>query len=139
MKGFLSALIIILCLIVLLCIYTFYIEGTFSYLSSEIYKIETAIESEDFILAGEISRTFKKELKEKSTLLYYVTDRALIDDAFTECEKLLSFIKTEDKSEALASASGIRTMLEKTKEKSIIRILKINREALPHGLLIISR
>lgn len=121
MKGFLTALIIFLFLIVFLFCYAFYMEETLSSLSLYIRDIESAIATEDFSAAGEIASEFREDLMLKAGILCYLTDRALIDDAFTECEKLISFITTKDQSESLASASGIRMMIEKTKEKSIIR------------------
>lgn len=121
MKGFLTALIIMLVLIFLLFIYSGYVENTFSSLSRHIGEIEVAIKSESFEKALFLAKQLREKLKEKARILYFVTDRALIDEAFTECEKLLSFIISEDKAEALASASGIRAMLEKTEEKSTIR------------------
>ncbi|MBQ2941302.1 MAG: DUF4363 family protein [Clostridia bacterium] len=121
MKGFLTALIIMLVLLFLLFIYSGYVENTFSSLSRHIGEIEVAIKSESFEKALFLAKQLREKLKEKAGILYFVTDRALIDEAFTECEKLLSFIISEDKAEALASASGIRVMIEKTEEKSTIR------------------
>lgn len=122
MKGFLTALVIMLSLIFLLFFFTSYIDNTFSLLSSYTAGIETAIKEENFEKAAKLSASLRKKLRSKSEILYYVSDRAPIDNAITECEKLLSFIATKDKSEAYASVMGIAVILEKTKEKSVLSL-----------------
>ncbi len=120
MKGFISALIIFLILIALLTVYNFYIKNTFSSFSLEIGKISDLIMEEKYENAKKSSEKFYEILNKKSEILYYVTDRSPIDTVLTECEKMISFINTEDKSEALASARGINVLLKKTKEKSLV-------------------
>ena len=119
MKGFVTALIIFLILIALLTAYSFYINITFSSFSVEINEISDSIMIENYTKAKKASVKFNNHLNEKSGILYFVTDRSPIDTALTECEKMLSFISTEDKSEALACAKGIDILLKKTKEKSL--------------------
>ena len=122
MKGFITALIIFLSLIVLLTLYSFYINTTFSTFSMEIREISDLIMAENYSEAKNASEKFNAHLNEKSGILYFVTDRSPIDTILTECEKMLSFISTEDKSEALACAKGIDILLKKTKEKSLLFI-----------------
>ncbi|MDO5479248.1 MAG: DUF4363 family protein, partial [Clostridia bacterium] len=106
----------------LLFFFTNYIDNTFSLLSSYISGIEDALKEENFEKAAKLSASLRKKLRSKSEILYYVSDRAPIDNAITECERLLSFIETKDKSEAYASAMGIAVILEKTKEKSLFSL-----------------
>ena len=120
MKGFITSLIIFLTLITLLVVYSFYINHTFSAFSREINKISALITKENYDEAEKASEKLNKCLNEKSGILYFVTDRSPIDTSLTECKKMLSFISTKDKSEALACAYGIDVLLKKTKEKSLL-------------------
>ena len=120
MKGFIAAVLIFITIISFLFIYNFYITNTFHILSEQLSIIEKAISSEDFSRAEKLSSVFQKALASKAKTLYYLSDRVPIDNAISECAKMISFIRTSDKSEACAAAHGINAILEKTKEKSVL-------------------
>lgn len=126
MKGFLSAVIILTLLLSFLLYYSIYINRSFSDFSEYLDKIIYFLISENYEKAEKLSGDFCRNLKDKSHTLYIVTDRSPIDNAIAECERLISFIRTEDKSEAIAAAGGISIILEKTKEKSLMRLFAKN-------------
>ena len=122
MKGFIIALAIFLSIIILLFFYSNFIDSTFNLLSLYVSEVEIALKNSDFKKALTNSENLRRTLKNESKILYFLSDRTPIDNAFSECERLISFIRTEDVSEASASAYTIDIILEKTKEKSILFI-----------------
>ena len=122
MKGFFIALSIFLCIIIMLFFYSNFIDSTFNTLSLYISDVESALKESDFDKALKSSETLRLALKEESKILYFLSDRAPIDNALSECERLISFINTKDISEASAAAYTIDIILDKTKEKSIFTI-----------------
>lgn len=122
MKGFIIALAIFLSIIILLFFYSNFIDSTFNLLSLYVSEVEIALKNSDFKKALANSESLRRTLENESKILYFLSDRTPIDNAFSECERLISFIRTEDVSEASASAYTIDIILEKTKEKSILFI-----------------
>ena len=122
MKGFIIALAIFLSIIILLFFYSNFIDSTFNLLSLYVSEVEIALKNSDFKKALTNSENLRRTLKNESKILYFLYDRTPIDNALSECERLISFIRTEDVSEASASAYTIDMILEKTKEKSILCI-----------------
>lgn len=120
MKGFITALLIFLILISSLFLYNQYMLKTITGLLEYTNMIEESINEENFKKAHSILKSFEKNLNEKTYFLYFVTDRAPLDNTITECARLKSFISIPDKAEALACISGIKIMLKKTMEKSTI-------------------
>ncbi len=120
MKGFLTALGIFLVLLVSMFFYNRYMTTTMISLWDYADSIEDAINEENFKKANSVLKSFEKRLNEETYFLYFVTDRAPLDNALTECARLKSFLSIPDKAESLACISGIKVMLDKTKEKSTI-------------------
>ena len=120
MKGFLTASLIFVFLLSSLFFYNKHMSETMLSLSEYASTIENSINDENFKKANLILDSFEKKLNEKTYFLYFVTDRTLLDNTLTECARLKSFLSIPDKSESLASVSGIKMMLKKTMEKSTI-------------------
>ena len=137
MKGFIIASSVFISISIALIFYNIYIINTFTDISTHLELIEESIEADNFKKAMELTLSFEKELSENSHLLYTLTDRAPIDTALSECARLSSFIKVCDKAESLASASGIRKILEKNLEKSVLRI-KTAKNTAVGGVFLIS-
>ena len=120
MKGFVIALIIFIFLTVTLMFYNIYINKTFTDLVSRTAMIENSIYEEKYINAKISALLLKRKLEKDSSVLYIITERSSIDNALTECSKLLCFIEVFDKAEAYATASGIKSIIEKANEKSAL-------------------
>ena len=120
MKVFIAALSIFATLIIILMLCNFLLCSTFSSYNEILDSIEHAVYTDNFPEAERISVEFSDKLFEDSRLLYCLTDRTPIDNALTECSRMISFIRVKDKAESSAALSGIKTILTKTKEKSTL-------------------
>lgn len=120
MKGFILALVIFIILSISTLYCNYYINSVFSEYSDCITIVKTSIRNNDFLIAEKFTKILENKLKEDSRLLYTITERTPIDNAITECGRLLSFIEVKEKSEAYATASGIEIILRNSNKKTVL-------------------
>lgn len=125
MRGFIFTLIIFILIISGLFLYSGYMSESLDELSALLSDTEAELKQSNFYFAEVSAERFADALKAKSYTLYYFTDRCPIDNALTESERLISFIKAGDDAESSAVLSGLKLMLNKIKEKSSLKIYNI--------------
>lgn len=125
MKGFICAVILLLVVVVGLFFFHAYITSSFDAFLKEVDKVEELLNSEEFEECLYAFSNFEKNFDKNSHILSFFIDRAPIDNALTEISRTRNFIKEEDKAESLASLSGLKTILERIVEKSLLKVENI--------------
>ncbi len=120
MKGFIASVTLLSSILLIIFLCGLHLTKTVTALTEFTVVIEKALDEENYKKALKLTETFEKRLKSEAEYLYYCSDRAPIDNAITECARMKSYIKAEDKSESSSALSGIRATLKKALEKSII-------------------
>ncbi|MDD3224216.1 MAG: DUF4363 family protein [Clostridium sp.] len=119
-------------IIITLCLFASMIFVCFisvNYLNKVCYKIynentciTTYIKNKNWEKAGECSKEMSDHWHSYSNVCSVFVSHTLIDDISLEEHKLESYIKTQDKDEALASSNSIEFLIERIKKLETINI-----------------
>ena len=117
MKTFLIASICFVLTFVLLFIYVGYVDKVAKELTVLAESIEKSIENGDWKTANDLSKVFKEIWERKSKKINFFMDQKETDTVSEGVTALLSYIKTQNKDEALAKISAINLQLKRLSEK----------------------
>lgn len=125
MRGFILSLVLFLCIITGLLMYSHYMEKTVDELMLLLDETNEAIAQGEVTSAFQSATSFDRQLKTKAHHLYPVCDRALLENALSDSAQLKSFIRSDDMPDAAAILSALRSLLISIEEKSQFSLLNI--------------
>lgn len=122
-------LIIIIALTILLiaggCLTLYALNSESQQLSTRLSKVEEAIENQDWNEAARKLEEFHDRWDKTILVWSMLVDHYEIDNIELVLSQLISYVKTEDKTEALSNMSSLRTLIKHIPTKEAFRLQNV--------------